>query len=75
MPNIKWAVKDIFKADAEKVYNEINSIGEKYTPKDVLEKARGNEDSELHKCFEWDDAIAGEKYRLQQARDVIRMIL
>ena len=40
----------------------------------MLEKAR-NENTELHKCFEWDDAIASEKYRLIQARDVIRFLV
>lgn len=30
-----------------------------------------NENSELHKCFEWDDTVAAEKYRLQQARNIV----
>ena len=25
----------------------------------------------MHKCFEWDDSIAAEKYRLSQARKVV----
>jgi hypothetical protein len=28
--------------------------------------------SPLHNCFEWDDTIAGHKYRLVQARELIR---
>jgi len=28
----------------------------------------------LHKCFEWDDTIAGEKYRLIQATRIISSI-
>ena len=35
-----------------------------------MERARDSE-SELHKCFEWDDTVAAEKYRLTQARLVI----
>jgi hypothetical protein len=35
--------------------------------------ARGNPDSELHLHFEWDDAVAGEKYRIDQARQLIRI--
>lgn len=64
----KWKIKGIYKADAQKVADEIgeNSI----TPQEVLEKAR-DENSELHKCFEWDNAVAAEKYRLQQARAII----
>ena len=30
-----------------------------------------NENSELHKCFEWDDTVAAEKYRLQQAKNIV----
>ena len=64
----EWKIKGIYKADAQKVADE---IGEgKVTPQEVLEKAR-DENSELHKCFEWDDSIAAEKYRLQQARQII----
>ena len=64
----EWKIKGIYKADAQKVADE---IGEgKVTPQGVLEKAR-DENSELHKCFEWDDNVAAEKYRLQQARQII----
>lgn len=57
-------------ADAQKVANEIASIGEEATPKQIVDKAR-NEEAELHKCFEWDDSKAAELYRLRQARTVI----
>jgi hypothetical protein len=40
------------------------------TPEGVVEAARA-ETSPLHGFFEWDDNIAGEKYRLGQARDLI----
>ena len=65
----EWKIKGIFKADAQKVADEIgeNSI----TPEQVLEKAKNDENSELHKCFEWNDGIAAEKYRLIQARKII----
>lgn len=64
----EWRIKGIYKADAQKVADE---IGEgKVTPQEVLEKAK-DENSELHKCFEWDDAVAAEKYRLGQARAII----
>ncbi len=64
----EWKIKGIYKADAQKVADEIGE--EKATPQEVLEKAR-DENSELHKCFEWNDGIAAEKYRLQQARAII----
>ena len=65
----EWKIKGLFKADAQRVADEIgeNSI----TPEQVLEKARNDENSELHKCFEWNDGIAAEKYRLIQARKII----
>lgn len=67
MEHVEWKVK-LFDADATKVYEE---IGEKNTtPEEILQKAE-NPDSELHKCFEWDDAIAGHKYRLSQARQIM----
>ena len=65
----EWKIKGLFNADAQRVADEIgeNSI----TPEQVLEKARNYENSELHKCFEWNDGIAAEKYRLIQARKII----
>lgn len=44
------------------------------TPQNVLESSRA-EDAPLHKCFEWDDSIAAEKYRLRQAGSIIRNIV
>jgi len=70
MERIRWSVEGLHKADAQKCYNECQTL-EEVTPANVLEKAR-NKRTELHKCFEWDDGIAGEKYRLIQARDIIR---
>lgn len=37
----------------------------------VVDAAR-DESSLLHAAFEWDDDVAGEKYRLEQARNMIR---
>lgn len=70
---IKWKT-GIFKADAGKCYEEIQQIGEEVKPEQVLDKAR-NESSELHKCFDWDDSSAAEKYRLFQARNVLNQLI
>lgn len=68
---VKWKMGSLFPAaNAEQCYQEIVSIGETATPKQILDFAR-NPDTELHKCFEWDDSIAAEHYRLQQARTVV----
>lgn len=65
----EWKTPGLFKADANLVANEILSIneGKGATPKQIVEKAR-NPESELHKCFTWDDTVAAEKWRLQEAR-------
>ena len=31
--------------------------------------------TELHKCFEWDDTIAANKYRLNQARQILQSFI
>lgn len=43
------------------------------TPEKVLEYAK-NEKTYLHTQFCWDDNIAGEKYRLLQAGNIIRSV-
>lgn len=42
------------------------------TPEAVVEDARDPE-SPLHDEFEWDDSVAAEKYRLEQARRLLRV--
>ena len=59
----------IYNADAQKVAEEIMSIGPEAKPRQIVEKAR-DKATELHKCFDWDDTIAAEKWRIQQARHV-----
>lgn len=60
----------LFNADAQKVADEISSIGLSVRPEEIVEKAR-DENTELHKCFEWDDTKAAEKYRIYQARQIV----
>lgn len=43
-------------------------------PQSVVDFAR-DESTELHSKFEWDDTIAGENYRIWQARKVIRALV
>ena len=74
MQMVEWKIKGLYKADAEKVFNEITSIGEEVTPQEVVDYAR-DKDTELHKCFEWKDRVAAEKYRLHQARAVMQNII
>lgn len=59
-----------FKADASKVANEIKSIAEQPTPQQIVDYAK-DENTELHKCFTWDNDEAADKWRLQEARTVV----
>ena len=67
---VEWKVKGLYKADAEKVYSEMKELGESFSPADIVEAAK-NKNSELHKCFTWDDTAAAEKWRKQEARVLI----
>ena len=69
---VQWKLDGYFDADAEKVYQEIGTTD--VSPAEVVERAK-DENSELHKCFDWDDTSAAYKYRLEQARKVIRMLV
>lgn len=66
----KPGFEGLHKANAQLVAQEISDIGESATPAQIVDKAR-EESSELHRLFEWDDNIAAEKYRLQQARQIV----
>lgn len=66
---ISWGFMK-YKADAETCYREIQSLGEEVTPQMIVDFAR-DEETELHKCFQWDDSIAAENWRKQQARQVV----
>lgn len=59
----------IYNADAQKVAEEIESIGSDVKPAQIVEKARDSS-TELHKCFTWDNDEAAEKWRLHQARHI-----
>lgn len=62
------------KADAQRCAEEIMSICDSPTPEQIYEKAKG-EETELHKCLEWDDAVAADKYRVQQCGEIVRHLI
>ena len=72
MEQVTWKVKLFKDADAQKVYEELGE--DNLTPEEILEKAK-DPDSELHKCFEWDDSKAAHLYRLQQARTIVQNLV
>ena len=62
--------------DAQKVGEELDKIKSKenLTPESVVGVAK-NKKSVLHKYFEWDNDEAAEKWRLQQARNIVNHII
>lgn len=64
----KWG-KYHYAVDAETVGKYFEEIEKKYgelNRENVLESAR-SEDSPIHSLFEWNNTVAAEKYRLEQA--------
>lgn len=77
MITARWRVGTRFTADAQKCADEISEICEDIgsaSPRDILDKAR-NEDTELHKCFTWDDSVAAERFRLIEAGTIVRHLI
>lgn len=65
-----------FSANANKVGQELEIIEAttELTNFNILQYAKTHKSSELNKCFEWDNTIAGEKYRMQQANNILASI-
>ena len=64
------------KKDAQKVGEELDSIKKKalLNPENIVERAK-NDKSVLHQYFDWDDNIASDKWRLQQARNIVNHVM
>ena len=70
----QWKI-DKYPVPAQVAGEEIERIransGKEYIEaEDLLEASREN-NAPLHSCFEWNDDLAAEKYRLWQARQII----
>jgi len=61
---------DTAKAEFDRIYEKYGEL----TTKAVVDESR-DEHAALHICFEWDDAVAAEKYRQRQAGDMIRCLV
>ena len=57
----------------EEIESLIQEGGGYVSPHRVVEWARTNPESALHRRFQWDDAKAAAAYRLQQARAIIQV--
>ena len=66
----KWKLGFFSQADAQKVGEELEEM-QTVNVENILDKAR-NEDTELHKVFEWNNEVAGEKWRRHQASQMLQ---
>lgn len=65
-----------FPVKAQVAGEELERIKQKYggiAPSFVVDESR-TEDAALHKCFEWNNEKAAERYRGVQAKEIIRSI-
>lgn len=71
-----WAEGSRMTGDAElaaKVCDELEAKGA-FSAESLVDASR-DEDAPLHDMFEWNDTIAAEKYRIEQAKKIIRSIV
>lgn len=73
MKEYSWNITGFYnKFDANEVGRELEKIKD-LTPENVVDVAR-DEKNVMHDMFEWDDSIAGEKYRKTQASRILSAI-
>lgn len=65
---MKWKTTKKVAAELERIRKAHGGI---LRPADVVREAKAKT-SPLHKCFEWDDSKAAARFRLEQARQIIR---
>ena len=64
----------LFRADAGLVYSELEKIADK-SPQNIVDYAGEHPESELYKCFTWDDSKAANEWRKYEARQVVRLLV
>jgi len=79
MSNFKFINPGLWKGvSADDAAAELTRIREKHNgelkPEYVVEESKA-EDSVLHNCFQWDDTIAAQMWRKEQASSLIRNIM
>lgn len=71
-PKYEWKSFN-YPVKPEEAAEELKRIQDKYgevTPKNLLEESRPK-GAVMHKCYEWDNKKAAEKYRLWQSRNIM----
>ena len=75
---VKWKTGTYFKANANDALKEIEALNEShggYAPDGSLVAHARDPKSVLHKDFEWDDSIAGHKFRLETEKKIKRSLV
>ena len=72
----QWKDKAVIKkGNVQRIGEELETFEESQrTPENIVDFAKRNRRSELHRCFEWNDTKAAAKWRLDQARNLIHSI-
>ena len=72
----QWKIPGVHKVDAAVAAAEINrlSLEGKSTPQGLVDASRP-EDAPLHAEFEWEDSVAAEEWRKQQARVIYASVV
>lgn len=73
----KWKIPGLIPVDAQVAGQEMERI---YNRDGILDPAVIVQESKdkhapLHGCFEWNDTVAANKYRVNQAKEIIRSIV
>ncbi|MBS4059691.1 MAG: hypothetical protein KG029_04780 [Bacteroidetes bacterium] len=74
MKKFEWRTGYISTKVVAQVVGEFLESLPEIKPDIVVEKAKES-DNPLHPLFEWNDSIAGHKYRLGQASEIIRAVV
>jgi hypothetical protein len=75
---VKWRKGSFFKADAKAALKEIEALNKRhggYAPDGSLVEHARSPKSVLHNDFEWDDSVAGDKYRLNTEKKIKRSLV
>lgn len=73
----KWKMQGIIPVSAETAGAELERIQNEYgslNAKQIVDESR-EDTAPLHPCFEWDDRKAAEKYREDQARKIVNLLV
>jgi hypothetical protein len=68
-----YAVSGVKASDVGFLFEKLEKENDGLYPKDIVEVSRPK-DAILHNAFEWDNSVAADKYRENQAANIIRSV-